>query len=715
MTDKTKLGKYEILEELGRGGFGVVYKARDAVLDRVVAVKVLHPNLVNDPGFVSRFRNEARLAAQLDHSNIVSVYDFGEYQGLYYIAMAYMPGGSLKDMLQKEGALPEKKALTILNQVADGLSYAHKKGIIHRDLKPGNILFDEEGAARVSDLGFAKALHTDSSVSLSMSGGLVGTPAYMAPEVWRGEPATPQTDIYSLGCILYEMLTDEVLFEGKTPAEVMTKHLIDGPVFNAQLSGPVRQVIDKALATLPANRHSSIEELSAELLTLGKATSLSFTDKKSEINFKSGTSIGSNANKPKVDITPQSKIAPGKKSLIWVIAVFGIMLLFIGIWVINMVLKSVRSSQLQTSISKPTATMLNTQPAAIEIRPAATIEEPQPGIDISTESVSSPAQERLAASLGESEFDIGTTRTVKVKELLNIENVSMLGISPDERFVAVGDEQTVYIYQLNPLDCIKTIHISDFIPEDPNGVTDVVFSRNQRYMAIRTNFDIAVFEQGSWNYLYRFGAGVGKKIEFVGDTPALANLHLQNVYFKNLETQEELGDIAIISTGRLSADAGFTMSPDGKYVIGYSTEEDGFIKIFEYASKREVAKINNLGWFRNVIVSKDSSMVMALISETEVWVWNLADGKFISRTGFDRNIRSADFTPEGNLLIQFEDKTAIIEPLIVTNMTNYNMEGLQFDFESVGFLELSTSRRLGWSKENDRLRIFSLNEVIFWN
>jgi len=263
MTDKTKLGKYEILEELGRGGFGVVYKARDAVLDRVVAVKVLHPNLVNDPGFVSRFRNEARLAAQLDHSNIVSVYDFGEYQGLYYIAMAYMPGGSLKDMLQKEGALPEKKALTILNQVADGLSYAHKKGIIHRDLKPGNILFDEEGAARVSDLGFAKALHTDSSVSLSMSGGLVGTPAYMAPEVWRGEPATPQTDIYSLGCILYEMLTDEVLFEGKTPAEVMTKHLIDGPVFNAQLSGPVRQVIDKALATLPANRHSSIEELSA--------------------------------------------------------------------------------------------------------------------------------------------------------------------------------------------------------------------------------------------------------------------------------------------------------------------------------------------------------------------------------------------------------------------------------------------------------------------
>nr|HPL82325.1 serine/threonine-protein kinase [Anaerolineaceae bacterium] len=196
MTDITKLGKYEILEDLGRGGFGVVYKARDTVLDRVVAVKVLHPNLVNDLSFVSRFRNEARLAAQLDHPNIVPVHDFGESEGLYYIVMGHMPGGSLKELLQKEGALPEEKALAILRQVSDGLSYAHRKGIIHRDLKPGNILFDEEGEARVSDLGFAKLLHSDSSSSLTMSGGVVGTPAYMAPEIWKGLPATPAVDVY---------------------------------------------------------------------------------------------------------------------------------------------------------------------------------------------------------------------------------------------------------------------------------------------------------------------------------------------------------------------------------------------------------------------------------------------------------------------------------------------------------------------------------------
>ena len=264
MTDKTKLGKYEILEELGRGGFGVVYKARDAVLDRVVAVKVLHPNLVNDPGFVSRFRNEARLAAQLDHSNIVSVYDFGEYQGLYYIAMAYMPGGSLKDMLQKEGALPEKKALTILNQVADGLSYAHKKGIIHRDLKPGNILFDEEGAARISDLGFAKLLHSDSSSSLTMSGGVVGTPAYMAPEIWKGLPATPAVDVYSSACIFVEMLTGKPLFDGDSTPVIMLKHF--QPVsLPENLPENWKPAILKALSQEPEDRYQDLASFVADL------------------------------------------------------------------------------------------------------------------------------------------------------------------------------------------------------------------------------------------------------------------------------------------------------------------------------------------------------------------------------------------------------------------------------------------------------------------
>jgi len=218
------LGKYEIQEVLGRGGFGTVYKGYDKVLDRTVAVKVLHPNLVNDPTFLARFQREAQIAAKLDHPNLVPVYDFGESEGHYYIVMGYMPGGSLKDRLSSEGPIEKNLALNYISQIGEGLDFAHSRNVIHRDLKPGNILFDERGKVRVSDMGFAKLLHSDASMSMTVSGGIVGTPAYMAPEIWNGKPATAATDVYSVACILAEMITGSPLFEGETTPMVMMEH-----------------------------------------------------------------------------------------------------------------------------------------------------------------------------------------------------------------------------------------------------------------------------------------------------------------------------------------------------------------------------------------------------------------------------------------------------------------------------------------------------------
>ena len=255
-----KFGRYNILEELGSGGFGTVYKAQDEVLGRIIALKVLHPGLLVDKSFVSRFRNEARLAAQLEHPNLVPVHDLGQEDGRYYITMAYMAGGSLKDKL-KEGALPEESLRLVFPQILSGLEVIHDNGIIHRDLKPANILFDQYGNARISDLGFAKALHADVSVSLSMSGGMIGTPAYMAPEVWRGNQASERSDIYSLGCILYEILTGEVLFDGETPAMAMTKHLIDGPQFRHELDEGWHELLDKCLAMDPNERYADVKAL----------------------------------------------------------------------------------------------------------------------------------------------------------------------------------------------------------------------------------------------------------------------------------------------------------------------------------------------------------------------------------------------------------------------------------------------------------------------
>ena len=259
-----KLGRYEILEELGRGGFGIVYRARDSVLGRYIALKVLHSQLTVDPGFIGRFEQEARLAAQLEHPNLVPVHDLGQEDGRFFIAMGLMTEGSLKDKLKAEGALSEQEILDTFRQIIRGLKFIHENGVMHRDLKPGNILFDQHGTVRISDLGFAKAILSDTSTSLSMSGGLIGTPAYMAPEIWRGKPATPQSDIYSLGCIIYEMLTGQTLFEGETPAESMTKHLIDGPQYNQDLSDNWRELLNKCLAMDPNERFHDINDLFAK-------------------------------------------------------------------------------------------------------------------------------------------------------------------------------------------------------------------------------------------------------------------------------------------------------------------------------------------------------------------------------------------------------------------------------------------------------------------
>jgi len=259
-----ELGKFEILEELGRGGFGIVYKARDKALNRLVAIKVLHPNLVNDPTFLGRFRQEAQIAARLDHPNLVPVHDFGEAEGHYYIVMGYMPGGSLKDLIKHEGSLIPKRALEIMGQIAAGLTYAHKKSVIHRDLKPGNILFDEEGTARISDMGFAKLLQSDSSMSMSTSGGLVGTPAYMAPEIWKGEASTAAVDVYSSACILVEMLTGKPLFDGDSTPVVILKHLQPVNLPETLPSG-WKPVISRTLEKEPGKRFGSVDQFMREL------------------------------------------------------------------------------------------------------------------------------------------------------------------------------------------------------------------------------------------------------------------------------------------------------------------------------------------------------------------------------------------------------------------------------------------------------------------
>ena len=269
MTEQT-LGKYHILEELGRGGFATVYRALDTTLEREIALKVLDPLLMRDETWVERFHREAKAVARLKHSRIVTIHEIGEAGGRLFIAMELVEGPALNGLIAERGRLSWDETLDILAQVADALDYAHGEGIIHRDLKPGNILLDPRKGAVLTDFGFAK-LVGESSMSVSLSGGVVGTPQYIAPEVWENRQPTVAVDMYALGCILYELVTGEQLFKGDSAPAIMRAHFKPLQLPERWPEGVpdgIDGVLRMALAQETADRHASAGRLVKALKAL---------------------------------------------------------------------------------------------------------------------------------------------------------------------------------------------------------------------------------------------------------------------------------------------------------------------------------------------------------------------------------------------------------------------------------------------------------------
>jgi WD40 repeat protein/serine/threonine protein kinase len=267
-----ELGRYKILEEIGRGGFAIVYRARDTKLNRSVALKELRPGLLDDVEWVKRFNREAQTIAHLDHGRIVTIHDVVELNKRLFIVMRLIKGPSLDEVIAGQGPMAWSQTVESIRAVAEGLDYAHSRDILHRDLKPANILLDPERGPLLSDFGLAKLVGDN---SLSQSGGIVGTPHYIAPEVWEGQEATPQADIYALGCILYEMLTGEKLFQGDSPPAVMMAHfnrLMLPETWPEGVPSGVAGVLTTALARQPDERYATAREMAQALTTLGITT-----------------------------------------------------------------------------------------------------------------------------------------------------------------------------------------------------------------------------------------------------------------------------------------------------------------------------------------------------------------------------------------------------------------------------------------------------------
>jgi len=262
------LGKYRILEQLGTGGMATVFKAYDPAMDRSIAIKVPSAHLLEDPQFRVRFQREARLIARLEHPHILPVYDFGEEQGVPYLVMRYVDGGTLRDRLSR-GILPFDQALRLVAEVAEALAYAHGKGVIHRDVKPANVLLDHDGSALLTDFGIARLVEQTMQLT---QGVVLGTPQYMAPEQVTGKPVDARTDIYALRMVLYELLTGRRPFEGETPLLVAFKHVTD-PLppprqVNPALPEAAERIILKAMARDPADRYQNAGDLARELRRL---------------------------------------------------------------------------------------------------------------------------------------------------------------------------------------------------------------------------------------------------------------------------------------------------------------------------------------------------------------------------------------------------------------------------------------------------------------
>ena len=260
--------RYEIIKTIGEGGMANVYLANDTILDRKVAIKVLRGDLSNDEKFIRRFKREALSVSNLSHPNIVEVYDVGEEDGNYYIVMEYIDGKTLKQLLQKRGALTLTEVIDIMCQLTDGLAHAHEAYIIHRDIKPQNIMIEDNGLVKITDFGIAMALN---STQLTQTNSVMGSVHYLPPEQANGKGSTVKSDIYSLGILMYELLTGSVPFKGDTAVEIALKHMKEKiPSIRKQnptIPQSVENIVLKATAKNPKNRYDTVRDMYNDLKT----------------------------------------------------------------------------------------------------------------------------------------------------------------------------------------------------------------------------------------------------------------------------------------------------------------------------------------------------------------------------------------------------------------------------------------------------------------
>ncbi len=277
MASKVLAGRYELFEKIGEGGMSVVYKAKDRLLNRFVAIKVLKPEFIKDRKFIESFRRESQAAASLSHSNIVNIFDVGQEGNIHYIVMELVTGNTLSEMIKEEGPFLYQKVIELTKQIAAALSEAHRNNLIHRDVKPHNVMLTADGTAKITDFGIAKAINS-STIADTMNGGIMGSVHYFSPEQARGGYVDEKSDIYSLGIVMYEMLTGRVPFDGDNPVNIALMHINGEMVPPSKLVSGIppalERIVMKATDKYQSNRFASVDELIQALDNLAFVSSV---------------------------------------------------------------------------------------------------------------------------------------------------------------------------------------------------------------------------------------------------------------------------------------------------------------------------------------------------------------------------------------------------------------------------------------------------------
>ncbi|GAB6173626.1 Stk1 family PASTA domain-containing Ser/Thr kinase [Paradesulfitobacterium aromaticivorans] len=335
-------GRYEVLEQIGTGGMAVVYKAKDVLLNRIVTIKVLREQFGSDEEFLRRFRREAQSAASLSHSNIVSIYDVGKDGDIEYIVMEYIEGRNLKEIIRNYAPLSPEQAILIAKQIGEAIHHAHEHHIIHRDIKPQNILVTAEGKVKVTDFGIARAV---SSATVTHTGNIVGSVHYLSPEQAKGVQTNEQSDIYSLGIILYELVTGKVPYDGETPIAIALKHLQEEAVppskLNPRIGQELENVIMRAVAKSPDTRYPTARELLKDLDRVQAGLPVEWSKPK-EIYDIGATIVHKSLSKEIAEASKADTPRPKKKwnkRWIWAVVLGAVLILLggTGLWARNYV------------------------------------------------------------------------------------------------------------------------------------------------------------------------------------------------------------------------------------------------------------------------------------------------------------------------------------------------------------------------------------------